>query len=123
MCIYRGGVLVMRFTKRSRKENIRRVLKWYMRDKGVSELEVMIGMPEMYDIVDGGDEMDADDMIRAFDYLDIDLVCVPRGDSKALNWFCLSELPYDDGGKNKLVTLRGQRQKRKGKGNNGIKGI
>ena len=118
-----GGVLVMRYTKRSRKENIRRVLKWYMRDRGVSELEVMIGMPEMYEIVDGGGEMDADDMIRAFDYLDIDLVCVPRGDSKALNWFCLSELPYDDGGKNKLVTLRGQRQKRKGKGNNGIKGI
>lgn len=113
----------MRFTKRSRKENIRRILRWYLRDKGVSELEVMVGMPEMYDIVDGGDEMDADDMIRAFDWLDVDLVCVPRGDSKALNWFCLSELPYDDGGKNRLITLRGQRQKRKGKGNSGIKRV
>lgn len=113
----------MKWTKRSRKRGVLSVLRWYMRDKGLKDIEIAIGMPELMDIVEDDGELDFDDVVRAFDYLGIDVVCVPRGDGKALNWFCLSELPYDDGGKNKLVTLRGQRQKKKGRGNNGIKRV
>lgn len=111
----------MKYTKRSRKENIRRTLKWYIREKRISDLEISLGMPELHYVVEGVDELDADDLLRAFDWLDIDVVCIPRGDSKANNWFCLTEMPYDDGGKNRGLTIRGQRNKRKG--SRGDKGI
>lgn len=110
----------MKYTKRSRKGNVRRVLKWYLKDKGVSDLEISLGMPELFYVIEGVDELDFDDVVRAFDWLGVDVVCVPRGDGKALNWFCLNELPYDDGGKNRGITLRGQRSKRKGRGSKGI---
>lgn len=113
----------MRWTKRSRKRNVRRVLLWYMRDRGVTELEVMMGMPELYDIVEGDDELDFDDVVRAFDYLDVDVVCVPRGESRAYKWFCLTELPYDDGGKNRGWTLVKERRHIRARAKRGNKGI
>lgn len=114
----------MRYTKRSRKRNVQRILRWFMKERKLSELEVMLGMPELYDIVESGDELDFDDVVRAFDYLDVDVVCVPRGESKAYDWFCLTELPYDDGGKNRGWTLREERRHIKArKGRIGQSGI
>ena len=111
----------MKWTKRSRKRGVISVLRWYMRDRKLKEIEIAIGMPELLDIVEDGGELDFDDIVRAFDYLDIDVVCVPRGDSKALNWFCLTELPYDDGGKNRGWTIGRERAHLRGRKKKGAR--
>ena len=100
----------MKWTKRSRRRSVESVLRWYVKERKLSDLEVSLGMPELWDILDDDGEYDFDDVVRAFDYLDVDVVCVPRGDSKAMTGFwCLTELPYDDGGKNRGWTLSKER--------------
>lgn len=105
----------MKWTKRSRKRSTMSVIRWYMRDRKLNDIEIAIGMPELTDILEDEGEMDFDDVVRAFDYLDVDVVCVPRGDSRALNWFCLTELPYDDGGKNRGWTIGRERAHLRGR--------
>lgn len=93
----------MKYTKRSRKENIKRILRWYIKEKRISDIDIAIGMPEIEGILDDDGEMDFDDVVRAFDFLGIDVVAVPRvserGLSRSLEWYCLNAVPYDDGGR------------------------
>ena len=93
----------MKYTKRSRKQNIKRIMEWYIRERNIKEMDIAVGCPEIEDILSDDGEMDFDDAVRAFDFLGIDLVAVPRvserGMSRSFEWYCLNAVPYDDSGK------------------------
>lgn len=105
----------MKYTKRSRRRNIQRILAWYVREGKVNELDIMVGMPELYEVMESEEELDFDDVVRAFDFVGVDLVAVPRAESRKMEWYTVNEVPYDDGGKNRDVTALELMYRRKGR--------
>ena len=106
----------MRYTKRTRKGNIRRVLKWYIKECKVSEIDIALVFPELMDIIEGEEEeLDFDDVVRAFDFVGVDLVAVPRGTTRMHDWYCITEMPFDDGGKNRDLTALASMRRRIGR--------
>ena len=106
----------MKHTKRSRRENLERVLRWYIKECKINDLDVAVGMPELWDMLDDAGEFDFDDVVRAFDFIGVDLVAIPRGETRKMSWFTINEMPYDDGGKNRGVTAVELKRKRAGRG-------
>lgn len=91
----------MNHTKRTRKENIKRILRWYCKEGKISELDMSLDCPEMLEILEDAGEPDFDDIVRAFDWIGIDLVAIPRSETRKMEWYTITAMPYDDGGKNR----------------------
>ena len=89
----------MKWTKRSRRKNTERVLRYCKGERGLSDLDVAVDYPVFFDVVEDEGEFDFDDVVRMFDYLGYDVVAVPRGARAITEWFSLTDMPYDDGGK------------------------
>lgn len=113
--VYNREVTGMKWTKRSRKQNIKRVLLWYVRECKINDLDVGVGMPELWKIIEDEGELDFDDVVRAFDFIGVDLIAIPRGESRKMEWFTLTEMPYDDGGKKREVRAIELKRTRTGK--------
>ena len=113
--IKQEGTDSMRYTKRSRKGNIQRILKWYCKEGKISELDIALDFPELTDIMDGDEELDFDDVVRAFDYIGVDLVAIPRSETRKMEWYTITDMPFDDGGKNREPDALTQKRKRAGK--------
>jgi len=111
----------MKYTKRSRRENLERVLRWYIKECKINDLDVAVGMPELWDMLDDEGEFDFDDVVRALDFIGVDLVAVPRGETRKMSWFTINEMPYDDGGKNRERTAIELKRSRVGKAGKGRK--
>lgn len=98
-----------------------RVLRWYLKECRINELDVAVGMPELWDILEDEGEFDFDDVVRALDFIGVDLVAVPRGETRKMEWFTIGEMPYDDGGKNRDVTAIELKRRRSGRSGRGRK--
>ena len=112
----------MKFTKRSRKVNIQRVLRWYCKEGKITDIDIALDFPELSDIMESEGELDFDDVVRAFDYMGVDLVSVPRAESRKLEWYTITAMPYDDGGKNREPDALTMKRKRNLKANKEGKG-
>lgn len=96
-----GGIIGgMKYTKRTKEANVKKVLKWYQRERGITDLDAAVDFPAFLETVEGPG-VDFDDVVRAFDYVGVDLVAVPRGSRAITDWFSLTDMPYDDGGKHR----------------------
>lgn len=109
----------MKYTKRTRKGNVQRILKWYCKEGKITEIDIAIDFPELEEIMNGEGELDFDDVVRAFDYLGIDLVAIPRAESRKMEWYTLTDMPFDDGGKNREPDALTMKRRRNGKANKG----
>ena len=105
----------MKWTSRTRRVNIERILRWYCKEKKISDLDISLGMPELFNILEDEGEMDFDDIVAAFDWIGIDLVAVPRGSTKAMEWYCINAMPFDDGGKFRRRDALAEKRHRRGK--------
>lgn len=109
----------MKYTKRTRKRNIQRILKWYCKEGKITEIDIAIDFPALSDIMDGDEELDFDDVVKAFDYIGIDLVAVPRSETRKMEWYTLTDMPFDDGGKNRDPDALAMKRRRNGQANRG----
>lgn len=103
---------------RTRKQNIKRLLRWFIRERKLGEMDIAAGLPALEEILDDEGEMDFDDIVRAFDWLGVDLVAVPRtmsGETRSLEWFLVNAVPYDDGGKHPEKDAMGEKRRRQAK--------
>lgn len=94
-------IVGMKWTKRSRRKNTERVLRYCKKERGLSDLDVAVDYPVFFDVIEEDGEFDFDDVVRMFDYLGYDVVAVPRGARAITEWFSLTDMPYDDGGKHR----------------------
>ncbi len=106
----------MKHTKRTRKQNIKRILKWYCKEGKISELDMMLDCPEMLEILEDESEMDFDDIVRAFDWIGIDLVAIPRSETRKMEWYTITAMPYDDGGRNREADALTMKRRRLARG-------
>lgn len=106
----------MKWTKRSRKRNVERILRWYIKEGRITELDMALDFPEMIQILEDDGEYDFDDIVRAFDYVGVDLVAIPRAESRKMEWYTLTDMPYDDGGKNREPDGITMKRRRLGRG-------
>lgn len=90
----------MKWTKRTRRRNIERVLRYYQGERNLSDLDVAVDFPVLFEIL-GDKDFDFDDVVAAFDYLGADVVVVPRKGNVLQDWFSITDMPFDDGGKHR----------------------
>ncbi len=91
----------MRHTKRTRRNNIKRLMLYYQRERGLSEIDTAADFPAFYDVLDDPRDLDFDDVVRVFDYLCVDLIAVPRGSRALTEWYSITDMPFDDGGRHR----------------------
>jgi hypothetical protein len=106
----------MKHTKRTRKTNIKRILRWYCKEGKISELDMMLDCPEMLAILEDEGEPDFDDIVRAFDWCGIDLVAIPRSEARKMEWYTITAMPYDDGGKQREADALTMKRRRIARG-------
>ena len=109
-----GRMESMKWTKRTRRRNIERVLRYYQGERNLSDLDVAVDFPVLFEIIEDK-EFDFDDVVAAFDYLGADVVVVPRKGNVLQDWFSITDMPFDDGGKHRAkdgVAMKRHRQLR-----------
>ena len=83
----------------------------------IRDIDLAVDLPWFLDMMESDEELDFDDVMRVFDYFGVDVVAVPRGSSRLDKWYCLTEIPFDDGGKNRektaLERVRSSRKRKK----------